>query len=65
MPHQAAINAIPPSSSSGGNIFGLKIRIKAKPEFWIPVSIVIDLLSTAGSLNKLANEKPVVRATML
>lgn len=59
------MNAIPPSSSSGGNILGLKIRINPKPEFWIPVSIVIDLLSAAGSLNRLATEKPVVRATML
>jgi len=56
IPHQAAINAIPPICKSAGKIFGLKISTKAKPEFWIPVSILIVLRSFGFNLKILAKK---------
>ena len=64
-PHHAAITAIPPNSSSGGKIFGLKIKTSAIPEFCIPVSIVIVFLFKRDSLINLAALNPVVNANKL
>ena len=46
IPHQAAINAIPPNEPKK-----LKISKSPSPEFCIPVSIAIDLQSGAGRLD--------------
>ena len=65
IPHQAAINAIPPTATSGGNIFGLNSRISASPEFWIPVSIDMVFLSLRGSLKRDAKDQPRLNANAL
>ena len=62
IPHQAAINAIPPIPS---NSFGLNIRTNANPEFCIPVSIDMVLLSILGSLKTIPREYPVTNAIRL
>ena len=55
-PHQAAMKAIPPISRCTGKIFGLKMSTKANPEFWMPVSIVIERLS--------GRERPIIEAAL-
>ena len=60
IPHQAVIIAIPPRPSKY-----VKIKTSPKPEFWIPVSIVMVFTSSRGSLNTFPVKNPAPNATKL
>jgi len=60
MPHQAATTAIPPNPEKK-----LKIRIKPRPEFCIPVSIVMDLMSLEGLEKDFDTRNPRLKAEAL
>ena len=60
IPHHAVTIAIPPCPSKK-----LKIIINPNPEFCIPVSIVIDLMSSGVFRNDLLKKNPVANAIPL
>lgn len=62
IPHKAAIKAMPPNPS---NKFGLKIKTSPNPEFWIPVSIEMVLLSLGLSLKIVGSVYPTNRPNAL